>query len=53
MIYFKIDGVDLDIPKDLELSFQKKNILFSFDDIELNRSQSFTLPRSQINDAFF
>ena len=53
MIYFKIDGVDLDIPKDLELSFQKKNILFSFDDIELNRSQSFTLPRSQINDAIF
>jgi len=53
MIYFKIDGVDLDIPKDLELSFQKKNILFSFDDIELNRSQSFTLPRSQTNDAIF
>ena len=53
MIYFKIDGVDLDIPKDLELSFQKKNILFSFDDIELNRSQSFTLPRSKINDAIF
>ena len=53
MIYFKIDGVDLDIPKDLELSFQKKNILFSFDDIELNRSQGFTLPRSKINDAIF
>ena len=53
MIYFKIDGVDLDIPKDLELSFQKKNILFSFDDIELNRSQSFTLPRSQTNDVIF
>lgn len=53
MIYFKVDGVDLDIPKDLELSFQKKNILFSFDDIELNRSQGFTLPRSKINDAIF
>jgi hypothetical protein len=53
MIYFKVDGVDLDIPKDLNLSFQKKNILFSFDDIELNRSQSFTLPRSQTNDAIF
>lgn len=53
MIYFKVDGVDLDIPKDLELSFQKKNILFSFDDIELNRSQGFTLPRSKTNDAFF
>ena len=53
MIYFKVDGVDLDIPKDLELSFQKKNILFSFDDIELSRSQGFTLPRSETNDAFF
>ena len=53
MIYFKIDGVNLDIPKVLELSFQKKNILFSFDDIELNRSQSFTLPRSKTNDAIF
>ena len=53
MIYFKVDGVDLDIPKDLDLSFQKKNILFSFDDIELNRSQGFTLPHSKINDAFF
>jgi len=53
MIYFKVDGVYLDIPKDLDLSFQKKNILFSFDDIELNRSQGFTLPRSKINDAFF
>jgi len=53
MIYFKVYGIDLDIPKDLELSFQKKNILFSFDDIELNRSQGFTLPRSKINDAIF
>ncbi len=53
MIYFKVDSVYLDIPKDLELSFQKKNILFSFDDIELNRSQGFTLPHSKINDAFF
>jgi len=53
MIYFKVDSVNLDIPKDFDLSFQKKNILFSFDDIELSRSQSFTLPRSQTNDAFF
>jgi len=53
MIYFKVDGVYLDIPKDFDLSFQKKNILFSFDDIELNRSQGFTLPHSKTNDAFF
>ena len=53
MIYFKVNGVDLDVPKDLKLSFQKKNILFSFDDIELSRSQGFTLPRTKINDVFF
>ena len=53
MIYFKVNGIDLDIPTDLKLSFQKKNILFSFDDIELNRSQGFTLPHSKVNDAFF
>ena len=53
MIYFKVDSVYLDIPKDFDLSFQKKNILFSFDDIELNRSQGFTLPHSKINDEFF
>lgn len=53
MIYFKVNGVDLDIPNDLKLSFQKKNILFAFDDIELNRSQGFTLPHSEVNDSFF
>ena len=53
MIYFKVNGVDLDIPTDLKLSFQKKNILFAFDDIELNRSQGFTLPHSKVNDVFF
>ena len=53
MIYFKVNGVDLDVPKDLKLSFQKKNILFSFDDIELSRSQGFKLPHTAINDTFF
>ena len=53
MIYFKVNGIDLDIPTDLKLSFKKKNILFSFDDIELNRSQGFVLPHSKVNDAFF
>ena len=53
MICFKVNGIDLDIPTDLKLSFKKKNILFSFDDIELNRSQGFTLPHSKVNDAFF
>ena len=53
MIYFKVNGVDLDVPNDLKLSFQKKNILFSFDDIELSRSQGFTLPRTKVNDVFF
>jgi hypothetical protein len=53
MICFKVNGIDLDIPTDLKLSFKKKNILFSFNDIELNRSQGFVLPHSKVNDSFF
>ena len=39
----------LDLPNDFEVSFTKKNILYSFDSVELNRTTAFTIPATANN----
>jgi hypothetical protein len=49
MIEFNVDGAILDVPVDLKIEFKKKNILFAFDNIELERTTSFNLPKTETN----
>lgn len=49
MIEFNVNGTILDVPFDLKIEFKKKNILFTFDNIELERTTSFNLPKSETN----
>lgn len=50
MIRFEIGGEYLELPKNLTLTFKKTNILFAFDKIECERSTSFDIPVTPIND---
>ena len=49
MIEFNVNGTILDVPQNLKIEFKKKNILFAFDNIELERTTSFNLPKSETN----
>lgn len=52
MIRFKIVGSGyLDLPADFEFSFQYKNSVFAFENMQLSRSSEFTTPRTPANDA--
>lgn len=42
-------GAILDVPSDLKIEFKKKNILFAFDNIELERTTAFRLPKTPTN----
>ena len=53
MMRFNVNGEYLDLPADFSIQFQKKNILFSFDDIECERSTSFDIPATPTNDRIF
>lgn len=53
MAQFNIGGQFLDLPADFRIQFQKKNILFSFGDIEVERSTSFNVPATQKNISIF
>lgn len=43
----------LDVDKSLALSFTKKNILFAFDDVEIDRTISFSVPATANNNRIF
>lgn len=49
MVEFNVGGVRLDVPHNLNIEFKKKNILFAFDNIELERTTSFKLPKTPTN----
>lgn len=53
MIEFNIGGRRIDVPQGLKIDFKKKNILFSFDDIEVERTTSFRLPKTPTNLSVF
>ena len=45
----RIGDTYADVPEELNLQFTKKNILFAFDEIECERSTSFSLPATEHN----
>lgn len=49
MIEFNVNGIILDLPRGLKIDFKKKNILFAFDSIEVDRTTSFSLPKTPTN----
>lgn len=53
MTRFEVNGEYLDLPADFSLQFKKKNILFSFDNIECERSTSFDIPATPKNNRIF
>lgn len=53
MMRFNINGRVLDTPADFQPSFKRTNNVFSFKDVELSRSVSFTAPKTTNNDIIF
>lgn len=53
MARFNIGGQFLDLPANFRIQFQKKNILFSFGDVEVERSTSFNIPATSRNISIF
>lgn len=53
MMRFNVNGQYLELPADFSIQFQKKNILFSFDNMECERSTSFDIPATPTNDRIF
>lgn len=53
MIEFNVSGKKLDLPSNIKLQFTKKNILFAFDNIEVERTTSFNVPATPNNMRIF
>ena len=53
MILFNVNGQALDMPSGLNLQFQRKNILFSFDSIQVERTTNFSIPATPKNMRIF
>lgn len=52
-VQFSIGGKLLDLPSNIKLQFTKKNILFAFDNIEVERTTSFNVPATPNNMRIF
>lgn len=53
MISFNVNGQALDMPAALNLQFQRKNILFSFDSVQVERTTNFSIPATPKNMQIF
>lgn len=53
MMRFNVGGSFLELPSNFNLQLKKKNILFAFDNIELERTTSFSVPATPANAAIF
>ena len=53
MILFNVNGQALDMPAGLNLQFQRKNILFSFDSVQVERTTNFSIPATPKNMQIF
>lgn len=53
MILFSVNGQELDMPAGLNLQFQRKNILFSFDSVQVERTTNFSIPATPKNMRIF
>ena len=53
MVLFSVNGQALDMPAELSLQFQRKNILFAFDSIQVERTTNFSIPATPKNMRIF
>lgn len=53
MILFSVNSQALDMPAELSLQFQRKNILFAFDSIQVERTTNFSIPATPKNMQIF
>ena len=53
MVSFSVNGQALDMPAGLSLQFQRKNILFAFDSIQVERTTNFSIPATHKNMSIF
>lgn len=53
MILFNVNRQALDMPAGLNLQFQRKNILFSFDSVQVERTTNFSIPATPKNMQIF
>lgn len=53
MVRLLCDGVFLDAPQNIKLTTKKTNPLFAFDNLEVERSATFTLPATATNNRVF
>lgn len=53
MVLFSVNGQALDMPAGLNLQFQRKNILFAFDSIQVERTTNFSIPATPKNMRIF
>ncbi len=53
MTRFNVNGKYLDLYADTRLQFVRKNILFAFGDIQLNRTAEFQIPATPTNNLIF
>lgn len=53
MVLFSVNGQALDVPAGLSLQFQRKNILFAFDSIQVERTTNFSIPATPNNMRIF
>lgn len=53
MVSFSVNGQALDMPAELSLQFQRKNILFAFDGIQVERTTNFSIPATPKNMRIF
>lgn len=49
MMRFNVGGWFLELPANFKIQLKKSNILFAFDNVELERSTSFSVPATPIN----
>lgn len=53
MMQFEVNGEYLELPANFSLQFKKTNVLFAFDNMECERSTSFDVPATPVNDRIF
>lgn len=53
MITFKINGQEIDMRKDVNISLSYDNPIFGFDNIKLSRTQNFKIPKTPTNNKIF
>lgn len=53
MVLFSVNGQALDMSAGLSLQFQRKNILFAFDSIQVERTTNFSIPATPKNMRIF